>query len=307
MRTWQPHTSRLSSLVFSPDGKLLATTAGQSRLVWLWDATTGALVRKLSGCEYPARAVAFSPDGKHLAAMQAGPDIRVWAVETGELVSLLAIESGGFKSLAFSPVGELVAARWGSAFAWAEPLAGPPDSARKHDDTVRTGGAAERVGFSPTGRFVWSRLGTATVSAARDRPELKFDNPVGFASVNDLAFTRDETKLAVAYQSTIAAVFDLTNPTTGLVLLRGHKGEAGARDRIRPGRAHGRHGGERRHEPVLGRRDRRATSRVRLGPGRSRGGLLRPGRPHLRRGQREGKSRCVGSGSVRNFGCERTS
>src|SRR5213078_2325221 len=103
MRTWQPHTQRLSSLVFSPDGKLLATTAGQSKLVWLWDATTGALVRKLSGMGFPARAVAFSPDGKHIAAMQAGPNVQIWEVETGELVGFLAMDYGGMKSLAFSP------------------------------------------------------------------------------------------------------------------------------------------------------------------------------------------------------------
>src|SRR5215208_4568560 len=99
MRTWQPHTTRLSALVFSPDGKLLATTAGQSKLVWLWDAATGALVRKLSGHEFPARAVAFSPDGKHIAAMQAGPDVRIWEVETGKVAAVLAVESGGVKSL----------------------------------------------------------------------------------------------------------------------------------------------------------------------------------------------------------------
>src|SRR5438309_11612401 len=103
MRTWQPHTQRFSALVFSPDGKLLATTAGQSKLVWLWDATTGALVRKLSGFEFPARAVAFSPDGRHVAAMQAGPNVHVWEVETGKLAAVLALESGGVKSLAYSP------------------------------------------------------------------------------------------------------------------------------------------------------------------------------------------------------------
>ena len=225
MRTWQPHTTRLSSLVFSPDGKLLATTAGQSRLVWLWDATTGALVRKLSGHEFPARAAAFSPDGKHLAAMQAGPDVRVWEVETGKQLSLLSIESGGFKSLAFSPTGALVAARWGAAFVWTDPLIGTPDSARTRDDTMHPGGPAERVGFTPGGRFVWSRLGTITASAGPDRSECKFPNPVGWASVNDFAFTRDESKLAVAYQSTTAAVFDLIAPSAKPVLLRGHKGK----------------------------------------------------------------------------------
>src|SRR5512146_11478 len=108
MRTWQPHTQRFSALVFSPDGKLLATTAGQSKLVWLWDATTGALVRKFAGMEFPARAVAFSPDGKHIAAMQAGPNIHIWEVETGTRVAVLGVDYGGAKSLAYSPAGAIV-------------------------------------------------------------------------------------------------------------------------------------------------------------------------------------------------------
>jgi WD40 repeat protein len=226
MRTWQPHTSRLSSLVFSPDGKLLATTAGESKLVWLWDATTGAIVRKLQGNEFPARAVAFTRDGRHLAAMQAGPDIRMWEVATGKLVGSYAIEGGGSKSLAFSPEGALVAARWGDAYWWTDPLGGPPIYPRVHDDVVHTRGAAERVGFTPTGRLVWARLGVVTVkTVGPGHPESAFVNPVGYASVNDLAFTRDESKLAIAYQSTIAAVFDATDPSAEPVLLRGHKGK----------------------------------------------------------------------------------
>src|SRR5215218_5927702 len=141
MRTWQPHTTRFSALVFSPDGKLLATTAGQSKLVWLWDATNGALVRKLHGMEFPARAVAFSPDGTHVAAMQAGPNIYIWDVETGTCANILAVNDGR---------------------------------------------APDRVGFSPSGRFVYSDLGVLIVSAAGPGlPSLTFANPVGYAAVND--------------------------------------------------------------------------------------------------------------------------
>ncbi|MBN9122282.1 MAG: hypothetical protein J0I06_24605 [Planctomycetes bacterium] len=225
MRTWQPHTQRLSALAFSPDGRLLATTAGQSKLVWLWDAATGAPVRKLSGGEFPARAVCFSPDGKRVAAMQAGPDVRVWEVETGKVVGVLAVEGGGPKSLAFAPAGALIVARWGAAFVWTDPVGGSPTAPRPHDDVVHTGGAAERVGCTPTGRFVWARQGIVTVSADPGRPAPGFANPVGWAAVNDFAFTRDETRLAVAYQSRTAAVFDLTDPSARPVVLSGHKGQ----------------------------------------------------------------------------------
>jgi WD40 repeat protein len=199
MRTWQPHTTRFSALVFSPDGKLLATTAGQSKLVWLWDAVSGALVRKLHGMEFPARAVAFSPDGKHVAAMQAGPHIFIWEVETGTCVNVLAVDYGGAKSLAFSPDGNsLVSVGEGGSW-WDEPTRSsvisprPPD----HKDSARY---PDRVGFSPSGRYVYSRLGVVHIEKdGPGKPELALDNPVGWAAVNDLAFTRDETRLAVAY------------------------------------------------------------------------------------------------------------
>ena len=224
MRTWQPHTQRLSALVFSPDGKLLATTAGQSKLVWLWDATTGALVRKLSGNEFPARAVAFSPDGKHIAAMQAGRDINIWEVETGRLVSVCGFDYGGPKSLAFEPNGQALVAAGSDVYRWTDPLKPSPLSVRPRDSVIETPKAVERVGFSPSGRLVYACSGRLVISSANpDELPLGLENPTGWASVNDFAFTRDETKLAVAYQSTTAAVFDLTTPAMAPVLLRGHK------------------------------------------------------------------------------------
>jgi WD40 repeat protein len=212
--------------VFSPDGKLLATTAGQSRLVWLWDATNGALVRKLSGHEFPARAVAFSPDGKHVAAMQAGPHIHIWEVETGRGVAELAVDYSGLKSLAFSPDGRSLASTGDEVFVWTDPLRPSRVSPRPRDVPISTRRAPDRVGYSPTGRLAWASEGTVTIAAVGPgQPQGTFGNPVGSASVNEFAFTRDESRLGVAYQSTTAVVFDPRNPKAEPVLLKGHKGK----------------------------------------------------------------------------------
>jgi DNA-binding beta-propeller fold protein YncE len=227
MRTWQPHTRRLNALVFSPDGKLLATTAGDSKAVWLWDATTGALVRKLLGNEYPARAVAFSPDGKHLAGMQAGPDVRVWEIETGKVVSVLAVVAGGAKSLAFSPDGAELVAVTSRVGRWRDPAAPPTPTTvipRPPDESLASLTWTEQVDFTPSGRLVVACRGSVIITTERGASDRRvFANPVGWATVNGFAFTRDETRLAVAYQSTIAAVFDLTDPLGRAMLLRGHK------------------------------------------------------------------------------------
>jgi WD40 repeat protein len=149
MRTWQPHTQRFSALVFSPDGRLLATTAGQSKLVWLWDATSGALVRKLSGQEFPARAVAFAPDGKHVAAMQAGPHIHIWEVDTGRVSAVLAVDNGGLKSLAFSPDGRSLAATADEVFVWTDPLRPSRASPRRGTCRSARGGSRSGLGTHP--------------------------------------------------------------------------------------------------------------------------------------------------------------
>jgi WD40 repeat protein len=223
MRTWRPHTQRLHALAFSPDGRLLATTAGQSKYVWLWDATTGALVRKLSGNEFPARAVAFSPDGCYLAGMQAGPHIRIWGSGTGVTVATLAVDYGGAKSLAFSPDGRSLASTGDEVFVWDDPVRPSPVIPRPRDKPIRTRRTPERVGFSPSGRLAFACEGVLTVTATATQHSRAIDNPVGWAFVNDFAFTRDESRVGVAYQSTTAAVFDLNNASAKPVLLRGHK------------------------------------------------------------------------------------
>ena len=52
----------VNSMVFSPDGKILATGINASR-VFLWEAETGTLLRILTGLSNRAYSVAFSPDG----------------------------------------------------------------------------------------------------------------------------------------------------------------------------------------------------------------------------------------------------
>jgi WD40 repeat protein len=67
----------VSRVVFSPDGKRLAT-AGSDKVVRVWDAETG---KELAGLPNPDRVgvVAFSPDGKSLAAGSKDGSVRIWA------------------------------------------------------------------------------------------------------------------------------------------------------------------------------------------------------------------------------------
>ena len=61
------HRAHVSSVVFSPDGKTIASGDGDGE-VRVWNATTGTLIHELIGHEAHVNSVVFSPDGKTLAS-----------------------------------------------------------------------------------------------------------------------------------------------------------------------------------------------------------------------------------------------
>src|SRR5262249_57229031 len=75
-----------SGIAVSADGKLLA--AAYRDRIRIWDLTTNTLVRELANYQnrYSPRSqdLAFSPDGKLLAASAGDNAVRVWKVATGE-------------------------------------------------------------------------------------------------------------------------------------------------------------------------------------------------------------------------------
>ena len=76
VRTLEGHSDCVSSVTFSPDGKLLASGSLDST-VKLWNAEDGSLVRTLEGHTARVASVTFSPDGKLLACGSADSTVKL--------------------------------------------------------------------------------------------------------------------------------------------------------------------------------------------------------------------------------------
>jgi WD40 repeat protein len=193
-RRWQAHDGDdrgRCSIVFSPDGKTIATggadekvrrwdavtgkeigpaiepyqghsqnvaylnadtlfTFGWQQTVNFWDATTGKPKLVFVGSESQVTALAYSPDGRHVAVGGAGGEpIRIWEAASGKQAALLRDGRFDVSSLRFSPDGKsLVSSDYTGAIRlwdWAKGGA-PVKYVLDHKSIVRT------FAFSPDGK-----------------------------------------------------------------------------------------------------------------------------------------------------------
>jgi WD40 repeat protein/serine/threonine protein kinase len=75
--TLRGHTSNVTSVAFSPDGRRIATSSFD-RTVKLWETQTGQEVFTLRGHTSGVLSVAFSPDGRRLASGSIDSTAKVW-------------------------------------------------------------------------------------------------------------------------------------------------------------------------------------------------------------------------------------
>jgi WD40 repeat protein len=79
-----PGSHSLSTLAFSQDGKMLAAAVNYAPYaIRIWDTATGKEIRHLPTTDFITWTLAFSPNGKHLAAADS-QRLRVWDVASGK-------------------------------------------------------------------------------------------------------------------------------------------------------------------------------------------------------------------------------
>ncbi len=195
------HDKQVRALVFSADGKFVATASsdGSARV---WEVSTGLEVAKLNH-DSSLDAIAFSPDDRYIATASFDKTARLWEVATSKEVAKLN-HDGAVTAVAFSPDGKFVAT--GSA----------DQTARVWDATtgeevakLNRDGAVNFVAFTPDGKFVVTAdEKTARVwDAIAGKEVAKLDRDGGTRSI--IAFSADGKFVATASFDKTARLWDV--------------------------------------------------------------------------------------------------
>jgi WD40 repeat protein len=164
------HTVGVTSVAFSPDGKRLASTAGdlyhpdKPGEVKVWDAQSGQELLSLKS-HTVVSSVCFSPDGKRLASA-GGPgnlgvagEVKVWDARSGQQILDLKGLTGWKINVAFSPDGKRLASGSGdkTVKVWDLQTGQQLPSLKGHTAHVSS------VAFSPDGKRLASGSWDGTV------------------------------------------------------------------------------------------------------------------------------------------------
>src|SRR6266496_1091051 len=103
------HYGDVLSVVFSPDGQLLAS-GGWDATIKLWEVASGRELLTLHRA-WSTTSIAFSPDEQTLAVGSTDKTITIWDIATGKELRTLQGHTDYVWSVAFSPDGQTLASR----------------------------------------------------------------------------------------------------------------------------------------------------------------------------------------------------
>jgi len=215
-------TNSVTSLVWSPDGKTLAS-GSEDKTIIVWDMTTYQPIgTPLTGHTGDINSVAFSPDGKTLASGSDDGTIIVWDVATHQPIDQPLTGTGAIKSVAFSPDGKTLASgsKDGTIILWDMTTYQPID-------TPLTGhtGPIRSVIFSPDGTLLASGSDDGTVILWDVATHQPIDQPLTGHSepVSRVVFSPDGTILASGSDDGTIILWDIVTHQPVDTPLTGHR------------------------------------------------------------------------------------
>jgi WD40 repeat protein len=111
IKTLSEHTSLVTSITFSPVGRVLIS-GSMDEIIKIWSVREGKLIRRI---EHPdaVGSIAISPDGTLIASINsvtklADNTIQLWSLNTGKNLRTFKGHSDIVESIAFSPCGTLL-------------------------------------------------------------------------------------------------------------------------------------------------------------------------------------------------------
>jgi WD40 repeat protein len=203
--TYQGEQSALTSVAFNPADSNLVAGYGLTKIVVIWDITTGKPVAELPGPSEYGEGLAFSPDGTLLAAAGYDYRARVWKVSDKSLLTTIQTNVSATRVVFNSDGTQIAVAGWDNS----RVLIYDATSGAKSAEIKPTGVVLWAVAYSADGKYLAAAddHGNINVFDPSNNSNIATLSPTFVDQVSDLEFSPDGTMLAVGYDEGDVAIF----------------------------------------------------------------------------------------------------
>jgi WD40 repeat protein len=210
------HRRRLTTAVFTKDGRVLTASADGSAI--LWDVDAKKEIQKFIYSGKPLVCAAISPDGNRVVTADLDGLVMLWTVGSTAFSELRGPSQYHITDISFSPSGDQIAAAdtVGRVIVW------NTASGEVVREEPGSGQAVRRIAFSPSGKLLAAGSDDTTVRVWQvDNWSAVHTLKGHLERINSVAFSPNEKFLATASADATVRIWDLSSGTA-IRVLRGH-------------------------------------------------------------------------------------